>query len=117
MAAVAEAEAKAISERTRGAMAAARARGVKLGNTVNLPVAQAKAREAIISRADDRATTVLPIIRQIVAGGENSLHRIADRLNEMGIRTARNASWHGTTVSNMLRRSGIDGLAGLAATA
>ena len=115
MAAVAEAEAKAISQRTRAAMQAAKARGIQLGNSVNLAEAQQIARQAIIKKADDRATTLLPIIRQIVAGGENSLHRVADRLNEMGIRTARNGSWHGTTVSNMLARCGFDGLAGLAA--
>ena len=117
MAAVAEAEAKAISERTVAAMAAARARGVRLGNTVNLGEAQRLARESNIKNANERAANLLPIIRQIAAGGVNSVHRVAEELNRRGIRTARNAAWHGTTVSNLIKRTGFDNLQSLALTA
>ncbi len=64
-------------------MQAAKAKGIRLGNSVNLPEAQQLARQAIIKKADDRAAMVLPIIRQIVAGGENSLHRVADRRHDL----------------------------------
>ena len=112
MAAVAEAEAKAISERTKAALAAARARGVKLGGP-NLPEAQRLARESIVRHADQRATDVLPIVKQMVERGENSSHRIAAELQRLGIKTARNRNWHASTILKMLKRSGFDGIKSL----
>ncbi|MEI7608018.1 MAG: recombinase family protein, partial [Rhodospirillaceae bacterium] len=109
MAAVAEAEAKAISERTKAALAAAKARGVKLGGP-NILEAQRLARESIKKHADQHAANVVPIIKQMVARGENSSHRIAAELQCLGIKTARNKNWHGITVLKMLKRAGYSSL-------
>lgn len=107
MAAVGEAEAKAISERTKAALAAAKERGVRLGNTTNLPVARAKGRETIIAGADDHAEKVLPVIREIVRGGITSVHKIADALQHR-VPTRRGGQWSGSTVLNIVRRSGYN---------
>ena len=49
------------------------------------------------------ASNVLPIIRQIAAGGA-SLRKIADELNVRGIKTARGGLWHAGTVRNIMAR-------------
>ena len=114
MAVVAEHEARMISDRTKAALAAAKTRGVVLGNP-NLAPVQVLAREAIIKKADQHAEMVLPIIRQIVGGGVRSSHVVAAHLQQRGIKTARGGQWSGSTVLNLLRRSGYDGLSELAA--
>ena len=105
-----------ISDRTKAALAAAKARGVILGNPNLVPV-QAMAREAIIRKADQHAEMMLPIIRQIVGAGVRSSHVVAAQLNQRGIKTARGPGreWHGSTVLNLLRRTGYDSLSELAA--
>lgn len=113
MAVVAEHEGRMISERTKAALAAAKARGVRLGGP-NLREAQAIARKVIMAQADEHAGTVLPALRQIATSGVRSLHTAADRLNQQGAKTARGGRWHGTTVSNMLARSGFESLTELA---
>jgi DNA invertase Pin-like site-specific DNA recombinase len=74
LAAVAEHEAKMISERTKAALAAAKARGAKLGGfrkNANLTV---KARQAgckaVTARADARAADLAPTVGDIQAAGE-----------------------------------------------
>jgi hypothetical protein len=50
------------------------------------------------------ASNVLPVIRQIAAGGA-SLRKIADELNARGIKTARGGLWYAGTVRNVVARS------------
>ena len=95
MAAVAEQEGRAISERTKAALAAAKARGVKLG--WSSPERASEQREAAKKGA---AANILPVIEQIRAGGA-SLRQIAAELNTRGIKTARGGEWHATTVRNI----------------
>jgi len=108
MAAVAEHEAQAISDRTRAALAAAKARGVALG--WSMPARADEQRQASrkgASRnariADQHAANVLPVIRQIAAGGA-SLRQIADELNAQGAKTARGGLWYAATVRNLMAR-------------
>lgn len=116
MAAVAEHEAQAISDRTRTALAAAKARGVALG--WSMPERRDEQRQASrkgaaknAQKADRHVTNVLPVIRQIAAGGA-SLRQIADELNTRGIKTARGGLWYAGTVRNILaRESKIEALA------
>jgi DNA invertase Pin-like site-specific DNA recombinase len=103
-AALAEKERAVISARTRAALAAKKAQGVKLGNPRNMPEAAAKGREAQRAAADQFAANVLPVIETIRAAGATSFDAIAKALNARGIRTARGGRWHSTTVRNLLAR-------------
>jgi len=110
MAAVAEHEAQAISDRTRVALAAAKARGVALGWAMpgragEQRNAARKGAERNAHKADQYAGNVLPVIRQIAARGA-SLRQIADELNTRGIKTARGGLWYAATVRNILAREG-----------
>ena len=67
-AALAEKERALISTRTRQALAAAKARGVTLGNP-KLHVARKSAVEAVTAEADRFAANVLPIIREAQKAG------------------------------------------------
>lgn len=106
-AALAEKERALIADRTRVALAAKKAQGVKLGNPVNL--AQAGARGAARQRADADtfAANVLPIVRQIQAAGATTYRAVAAALNARGIRTARGGAWHDSTVRNLLARDAV----------
>jgi DNA invertase Pin-like site-specific DNA recombinase len=103
-AALAEKERAMISARTKAALAAARKRGVELGNP-KIERAQKDAVASIKSIAVRHAANTLPIIREIQRAGARSLRDIADALNARGIPTARGGRWHAMTVSNLLARA------------
>jgi DNA invertase Pin-like site-specific DNA recombinase len=105
-AALAEKERNLIGERTRVALAARKAQGVKLGNPRNLAEAGAKGAASQRADADAFAANVLPIVRQIEAAGATTHRAIAEALNARGVRTARGGEWHGSTVRNLLARAG-----------
>lgn len=110
MAAVfAEWEARKISERTKAALAASRARGKRLG--WSMPQRREEQRRATErgsavrrAKADGFAANVLPIIRQIEGAGVRTLAGIAQALNARGIKTARGGGWYPATVRNVLAR-------------
>ncbi|KAB0268500.1 resolvase [Microvirga brassicacearum] len=109
LAAVAEHEAKMISDRTRGALAAAKARGVKLGgDRGNLPaVARQGAEASVIVRvraALERSCDLAPIIAELKAGGSVSFRQIASSLNARGICTARGCNWNAVQVQRVIHR-------------
>jgi DNA invertase Pin-like site-specific DNA recombinase len=113
MAAVAEHEAQAISDRTRAALAAAKARGVALGWSIpsrqeEQRKAARKGAEANARAADQHAANVLPVVHQIAEGGA-SLRQLAEELNARGIKTARGGLWHAATVRNLLSRENLFG--------
>ena len=106
MALVAEDEAERISQRTKAALAAAKARGVKLGGirsweAVNTSISRRA------SAADQHAATVAPIIKEIRGAGITSLEGIAQALQARGIPTARGGRWRAQTVRNVLLRKGL----------
>ena len=103
-AALAEKERALISTRTRQALAAAKARGVTLGNP-KLHVARRSAVEAVTAEADRFAANVLPIIREAQKAGATTLREIAAALNARGVATARGGQWHAKSVSNILERA------------
>ena len=109
MLSVAELEAGFIGERTRKALAAARARGVKLGgNRGNLPVVGEKGRAISAGvrreKVKRRAQDLVPILADIRASGATSLREIAAALNARNIRTARGAQWSSVQVMRVLER-------------
>lgn len=111
LAAVAEHEREMISQRTKAALAAAKARGVRLGNPGNLTV-EARRRgvalgtEARAKRARDRAALVLPVIKDIKISGICSLNGIAHALNQRGVPTARGGRWQAVQVKRVLKMAG-----------
>jgi len=107
LAAVAQAEYNARSERTKGALAAARQRGVKLGNP--RLKAGTKASALLASRAHIEQTSIRAAqLREVVDGarrdGYTTLRQIAIRLNEMGIATPQGRRWHANSVRRLCRR-------------
>lgn len=107
MLSVAELEAGMIAERTRKALAAAKARGVKLGgDRGNLARDNAKGRELSVrvrqERAGRRAADLAPIVASIRAEGVTSLNGIAQALNARGIPTALGGRWSAVQVSRVL---------------
>ena len=109
MVAVAELEAGLIGDRTRKALAAAKARGVQLGRPCNLrnqAVGQERARVQRTAVADERAVDLQPVITQIKAEGASTLREIAAGLNERGIPTTRGKAWSAVQVSRVLSRVG-----------
>lgn len=102
MALVAEEEAKAISARTKAALARSTK---KLGGWRGGPVVDhAKGVAAVVARADVFAAGIVPHIRTMQTQGL-SLRKIAARLNEMQFMTARGGAWEATTVRNILNRA------------
>jgi putative DNA-invertase from lambdoid prophage Rac len=53
------------------------------------------------------APTIVPVIRGIIASGNDTYRSIATALNAAGVPTPRGAGWHGTTVRNVMRRFGM----------
>jgi len=111
MACVAEQEGRAISDRTRSALAAAKARGTALGWSI--PSRKAEQAEAALKgakvnavKADRYANNVLPLIIDAQRRGL-SLNQIAAELNARGVTTARGGQWYATTVKNVLGRVAV----------
>ena len=102
-AALAEKERSLISVRTRQALAAAKARGVILGNP-KLNIAREAAAATVKAEAQRQATSVLPVLRQAQKAGATTLRALAAALNARGIPTARGGDWHPQGVKNMLGR-------------
>jgi DNA invertase Pin-like site-specific DNA recombinase len=107
MAAVAEHEADAISARTQAALAAAQARGVRLGNPRNLSDegrargrrASARVRQA---RAAQRATDLAPTIAKLRQDGALSLRALAEGLNGREIPATRGGRWAAAQVRRLV---------------
>lgn len=110
MAAVAELEAGLISQRTKAALAAAKARGVRLGN----PNGAAALRRAgkgnaastlsQSSGAQEFAERFRSEIERLRGKGVIALGAIANELNAQGLPTPRGGKWHASSVRNLVAR-------------
>ena len=116
MAAVAQAERKAISKRTVDALAAAKARGVKLGGAREgappPPAPSLGAAASVASRkatANELAKNLSPTIADLRKRGVTSLREIAAVLTDRQIKTPRGGDkWQAGQVRRLLER--IDGV-------
>jgi DNA invertase Pin-like site-specific DNA recombinase len=110
LALVAQKEREMISDRTRAALAAARARGVRLGNPrlrPGSPQAAARASQAKAELAVQRAADVRPVIEQARKAGASSLGEIAAALTARGIRTPLGKTrWRPVQVQRVLAKTG-----------
>jgi DNA invertase Pin-like site-specific DNA recombinase len=110
----AEHEARAISTRTKAALAAAKARGTKLGGRrvsaerFSEIAAEGRAASAAIrtQAAETRAGDRLEAIEDVRAAGATSLRQIAAALNERGIPTpTQKGEWSAVQVQRILARA------------
>ena len=103
-AAMAEEEARAISLRTKVALAAAKARGVKLGGwRGGAPRDTTAATAGVARKADAFAADVGPMATDMRRRGL-SLRQVAAEMTRRGIRTPRGGAWTATAVRNVLAR-------------
>lgn len=93
LAAVAELEGGMISDRTKKALAQAKARGTELGANGKVLAERYK------SEAIERAKSLMPEIEQARKEGATSLVKIAEYLNRKG------GNWHPTSVARVLARA------------
>lgn len=110
MALVAQQEREAISRRTKDALQAARARGVKLGNPNGAAALRragkggAALRAVVQSNADQFAKGLAPVLECIRGEGQLSLRAMATELNSRGVLTRRGGQWHVSNVRNLVAR-------------
>jgi len=98
LAAFAEHERDLISQRTRDALAAAKARGVELGKHGKILARQNRA------TADRFAHQIKPVITDLRASGITSIRALAKALNKRQVPTAAGGRWHGATVHRLIQR-------------
>lgn len=99
-AALAEQERGFISQRTKAALAEAKARGIKLGGLRDATMKRNAVRKA---KAEQRAKALERIVVPLREKG-SSLRDIAEALNSAGTSTARGGQWQPIQVSRVLER-------------
>jgi DNA invertase Pin-like site-specific DNA recombinase len=107
MASVAELEAGLISQRTKAALAAAKARGTLLGRRDGeIAKYAAKGLQASIQArqrtSQSRIQDILPTIEALKGAGYTSLRQLAAGLNERGISAPRGGEWSAAQVQRIL---------------
>ncbi len=113
LAAVAEYEGRLISERTKAGLAAAKARGVKLGGWENRARPSghlgglAKARQIIMEKVAIRTADLAPVVADIRAAGFVSIAAVARQLTERGIRPLRADRWSLGSARRLLARLSV----------
>lgn len=103
-AAVAEKEAALISQRTKAALAAAKARGVRLGNP-DMAKFQAQGAAAAGPLADERTQRTIGQIENARLRGITTLRAIAAELDRLRVPTASGKPWTAQGVSNVIKRA------------
>ena len=104
LAAVAEYEARLISERTKAGLASAQARGVRLGKPENLARGNHAAARLNAAGAQAVALRMRPVIEALRGIGIQSVAGLANELNQRGHVTDRGCHWYPVTVMRLLRR-------------
>ena len=107
MALVAQEERKAISARTKAALGAAKARGVKLGGWRGGPMVDGSTGAAANrAKADAYAASVGPMVKAMREVGK-SLRQIAAEMDARGVLTQRGGKWSADAVNVVLSRVAV----------
>lgn len=109
LALVAEQEREAISIRTKAALAAAKARGVKLGQAKgyrpkNADIGRVRGSAAGAANADAFAERLRPVLAELA---DHSANAAAVELDRRGLATARGGKWTARAVINVRQRLGM----------
>jgi len=88
-----------IADRTKAALQAAKARGIRLGSNASDRLAPAYRAAAI-----ERARQLAPLLAELSSAGM-SARQMAAELTARGIPTPNEAKWHGQTVRRMIDRA------------
>lgn len=110
LAVMAQHERQMISQRTKAALAAAKDRGVKLGNPNGAAALRraGKGNVAAVEKVKAKATQLAEDLRVVVKDiqqcGITSIRGIANELNARNIKTARGGKWHPTSTARLLDR-------------
>ncbi len=99
---MAQRERELISERTRLGLAAAKAKGIRLG-TRNPEKVVAVMISANKAAKVEFAAKVAPIISEIKSAGVQTLRGTCECLNRRGIATRNGKNWYPATVHNILK--------------
>lgn len=103
LAAVAEEEARAISSRTKAALASAKAKGVVLGKNGS------KLGKTNRDRAWGIAEDLRATIKELKDAGITTVRATAAALNSLQIPNPQGKQWHGTSVYRLLKRIDTQG--------
>ena len=100
LAAVAEHEREMIAQRTKAALQAAKARGIRLGSNGADRLAPTYRAEAV-----ERARQLAPLLAELKGAGM-SARQMAAELTARGIVTPNGARWHAQSILRMINRAG-----------
>jgi len=98
LAAIAEDEGRRISQRTKEALARAKANGTELGKHGKILAVENRA------TADRFAHQIKPEILDLRASGITTIRAVAEALNKRKVATAAGGQWHPTTVHRLIKR-------------
>jgi DNA invertase Pin-like site-specific DNA recombinase len=114
LAAMAEHEREMISARTKAALTAAKARGIKLGGDRGGLTRKARDQGNVHSAevrhelADQRASSLMPVIERLRADGVTSAQGLARALNDEGVPTVSGRGrWQAVSVLRVLNRAEV----------
>jgi len=93
-------EREQVSTRTRAALAAAKARGVKLGNPKNLEEWNRTRKGEARVFADQHSNLIWTL-----RNGGKTLREICGVMNDSGIKTSKGGDFHPVQITRILRRS------------
>ena len=90
--------------REKGSITSSKGKRItKLGIHDEMDKARASASTAVKTIADNFASNIAPTVSALSRGGE-SYREIAQKLNDLGVPTARGGNWHASSVRNIAKR-------------